>query len=440
MDSHACMPGFLEAVSAIFIAMTEMRGEKVVVARLVDVIGIGVLTRLVPRELTDDVLLRTNKKELRSRGLPARLVIYFVLAMALFSRDSYEEVMRKLVQGLRSIAIFKKDWKVPTSSAFSKARVRLGVEPMREIFDMVAVPCGMRSLQGAWKRSYRLMAIDGVELDAPDTPENAERFGYSGVKKGEKSAFVKVAGMAFAECGSHAIVDVEISREGDSEHTMADRLVSFTSKLEPDMLVMTDRGLYSYNLLSKIVDGRANALMRVSATLELPVLEWFPDGTFLSYIADPAEKRKAQAKLKSGQMKISDLSGIYVRVVDYEVPNRGEAQKQELFTLVTNIADPSKFSSVDMAEAYHERWEVELTFDEIETHQRGGAVVLRSKLPDLVIQELYGYLITHYGIRQLMAEAADQAKLDPDRLSFTRSLNVIRRQVTSQAGFSPSDT
>lgn len=417
-----------------------MVGEKVVVARLVDVIGLGVLTRLVPRELTDDVLLRTNKKELRSRGLPARIVVYFVLAMALFSRDSYEEVMRKLVQGLRSIAIFKKEWKVPTSGAFTKARVRLGVEPMREIFDMVAVPCGMRSLQGTWKRGYRLMAIDGVEVDAPDTPENAERFGYSGVKKNAKSAFVKVACMALAECGSHAIVDVEIGSDGDDEHSMAGRMVSFTTKLEAEMLVMTDRGLYSYDLLSKIIETGASALMRVSANLTLPVLKWFPDGTYLSYIAEPEAKRKAQRKLKSGEIEITEVEGVYVRVVDYEVPNRVDEKKREVFTLVTNVTDPEELSSVDLAEAYNERWEVELTFDEIETHQRGGAVVLRSKLPDLVVQELYGYLITHYGIRELMAQAADQAELDPDRLSFTRSLNIIRRQVTSQAGFSPSET
>jgi hypothetical protein len=404
------------------------------------VIGIGVLTRLVTRELVDDVLVRTRTREERKRGLPARVVVYFVLAMALFSRDSYEEVMRKLVQGLRSILIVKKEWKVPTSSAFSKARARLGIEPMREIFDMVAVPCAMRSTPGAWQRGHRLMAIDGVELDAPDTPANAERFGYSGVKKKDKSAFVKVPAMAFAECGTHAIVDVQIGTHADSEHSLADRLVTFTDKLEAGMLVLTDRGLYSYNLLSKIAATGADACMRVPATLELPVLKWLPDGSYLSYIPEPDAKNTARSKLKAGKVRITDLPGMHVRVVEYEVPNRGDASRKELFTLVTTIADPQEMTSVDLAEAYHERWQIEATFDEIETHQRGGAVVLRSKLPDLVIQELYGYLITHYGVRQLMTEAADQAELDPDRMSFTRSLNIIRRQVTGQAAFSPSNT
>lgn len=408
--------------------------------RLTDVIGIGVLTRLVTRELVDDVLRRTGTTEDRKRGLPARTVVYFVLAMALFSRDSYEEVMRKLVQGLRSILIVKKEWVVPTSSAFSKARARLGIEPMREIFDIVAVPCALRSTAGAWKRGRRLMAIDGVEIDAPDTPENADRFGYSGVKKNEKSAFVKVPVMALAECGTHAVVEVEIGTEADDEHSLAQRLVAVTDKLEPGMLVMTDRGLYSYNLLSRIVEKGADACLRVTASLDLPVLGWLPDGSYLSYIAEPDAKATARSKLKSGAVSIADLPGMPVRVVEYEVPSRGDESRGELFALVTNLTDPTEITSVDLAEAYHERWEIELTFDEIETHQRGGAVILRSKIPDLVIQELYGYLVTHYGIRQMMTEAADQAELDPDRLSFTRSLNIIRRQVTSQAAFSPSNT
>lgn len=411
-------------------------GEKWVVSQLTDVIGIGVLTRLVTRELVADVLSGTGKREQRDRSLPARVVVYFVLAMALFSRDSYEEVMRKLIQGLRSNLIVKKDWTMPKSSAFSQARVRLGIEPMRQILDRVAVPCAMRSTAGAWKRGYRLMAIDGVEIDAPDTPDNAARFGYSGVKKTDTSAFVKVPAVALAECGTHAVVDVEIGADADSEHTLAGRMVTHTSKLEAGMLVLVDRGLYSYDLLAKIARTGAEACFRVSATPDLPVITWFSDGSFLSYVAEPDAKAKARAKLKAGKIVLTELPGMYVRVVDYEVPNRGE--KNELFTLVTTITDPAGITAVELAEAYHERWEIELTFDEIETHQRGGAVILRSRLPDLVVQEIYGYLITHYGIRQLMVEAADQAELDPDRMSFTRSLNVVRRQVTSQAAFSPS--
>jgi hypothetical protein len=403
---------------------------------LTDRIGVGVLTRLISRELVAEVISETGKREQRKRLLPARVVVYFVLALALFYRDSYEEVMRKLVQGLTSIGIWRSDWHVPTTSALSQARQRLGVEPMAELFDRVAVPCALRSTAGAWKQGRRLMSIDGVELDAADTPENADHFGYSGVKKQDKGAFPKVPVMALGECGTHAIVAAEPGGRGDDEHQLAMRLVTLSGALQSDMLVMADRGLYSYDLLASVLEVGADVCFRVPAWLDLPVLEWMPDGSYLSFIPQSQAKRSARARLKSGKIKITDLPGIDVRVVDYEVPNR--SGKNELFTLVTNVLDYEEMTSVDLAEAYHERWEIELTFDELETHQRGPAVILRSKSPQMVLQELYGLLITHYGIRQLMTEAADQAEIDPDRLSFTRSLNVIRRQVTSQAGFSPS--
>jgi hypothetical protein len=418
--------------------MSEIGGGSAVVSgmRLTDRIGIGVLTRLVPRELVAEVLAETGKREQRVRLLPARVVVYFVLALALFYGDSYEEVMRKLVQGLRFIGIWKDDWKVPSTSALTQARQRLGVEPMQELFERIAVPCALKSTAGAWKRGRRLMSIDGLELDAADTPENASHFGYSGVKKKDKSAFTKVPVMALAECGTHAVVAAEPGTHDDDEHALAKRLVAQPGVLKPEMLLMADRGLYSYDLLAAVLETGADVCFRVQATIDLPVLTWLPDRSYLSYIAEPTAKRRAWAKLKKGTIAITDLPGIHVRVLDYEVPGRGE--KNELFTLVTNILDPQEMFAVDLAEAYHERWEIEITFDEIEIHQRGPAVILRSKSPTMILQELYGLLITHYGIRQLMAEAADQADLDPDRLSFTRSVNVIRRQVTSQAGFSPS--
>jgi hypothetical protein len=403
---------------------------------LTDMIGLGVLTRLAPRELVAEVIAETGKREIRKRVLPARVVVYFVLALALFYRDSYEEVMRKLVQGLTSIGIWRTDWKVPTTSALSQARQRLGVEPLQELFHRVAVPCAMRSTPGAWKCGRRLMSIDGFEVDAADTPDNAKYFGYSGVKKNEKSAYPKVPIVALAECGTHALVAAEPGTQDDDEHELARRLVEFSGALGPGMLVMVDRGLYSYDLLTKVLATGADICFRVSATLDLPMLKWLPDGSYISYIPEPAAKRQERARLTSGKIAITDLPGVRVRVVDYEIPNR--AGKNELFTVITNILDHDEMTSVDLAEAYRERWEIELTFDEVETHQRGPAVILRSKSPEMVKQELYGLLITHYGVRQLMTEAADQADLDPDRLSFTRSLNVIRRQVTSQAAFSPS--
>jgi hypothetical protein len=202
------------------------------------------------------------------------------------------------------------------------------------------------------------------------------------------------------------------------------------------MLVMADRGLYSYEILTAVAAAGADFCIRVKAGPDLPVLEWLPDGSYRSYVADPKIRNLAsvKARLASGAIAPDGMPGLHVRVVDYQVPGRGSG---EVYTVVTSIAGYQDTPAPDLAAAYHQRWEIELTFNELKTRQRGPAVILRSRSPDLVIQELYGLLLTHYAIRRLMTEAADQAELDPDRLSFTRTLNIVRRQVTAQAGFSP---
>lgn len=407
--------------------------EDPVPTSLTDRIGLGVLTRLIPRELVDEVVISVGKKEQRQNKLPARVVVYFVMAMALFYGESYEEVMRKLVDGLRYMGTWRRDWKMPTPAALCQARQRLGAQVMRELYERVAVPCAMRSTQGAWMGGRRLMALDGFGMEAPDSPENAAYFGYK--KKSERCAFPHVNMIGLAESGTHAVVAAEIGRDGEGERTLADRILT-SGAVEPDMLITADAGLYSYQRLEMVIDAGADALFRVGASLDLPVIKWLPDGSYLSYVADRKKKSRASAKLRSGELKITDLPGVYVRVVEYQVPDRGDSN--ELITLVTTILDPVDATAVDLAAAYHERWEIETLIDEIKTHQRGSAVVLRSRKPDLVEQEIWGLLLTHYGIRHLMCEAADQAELDPDRLSFIRSIRVIRRQVSNQAAFSPS--
>jgi Insertion element 4 transposase N-terminal/Transposase DDE domain len=402
---------------------------------LTDAIGIGTLTRLVPRELVDEAVASEGRKEIRKNKLPARVMVYFVMAMGLFYGDSYEEVMRKLADGLDYMGTWRRDWETPSPGGLCHARQRLGAKVMREIYERVAVPCAMRSTKGAWLAGRRLMAVDGFGMEAPDSQENAEYFGYAG-KKG-RSAFPFVRMAALTECGTHAIVAAEIGRDGEGEETLTRRILS-SGAVGAGMLVMADSGLYSYANLKMVLDAGADALFRVGANVELPILEWFPDGSYLSFIADSKEKAKSSYRLRHGLAKITDLPGFYVRVVDYEITNRGDGE--EIITLVTNITDPGEIPAVELAAAYHQRWEVELVFDELKTHQRGPGTILRSRKPELVEQEIWGLLLTHYGIRHLMREAADQAELDPDRMSFTRALRVVRRQVTGQAAFSPSET
>jgi Insertion element 4 transposase N-terminal/Transposase DDE domain len=415
--------------------MLEAEGGNSGRSSLTDAIGIGTLTRLVPRELVDEVVLSHRRKEQRKNKLPARVVVYSVMALALFYGDGYEEVMRKLASGLEYIGTWRREWEVPTPGGLCQARQRLGPEVMRELYERVSVPCAMRSTAGAWLAGRRLMAVDGFGMEAPDSEENAAYFGNAG-KKG-RSAFPFVRMAALAECGTHAIVAAEIAKGGEGEETLARRILS-GGAVESGMIVMADAGLYSYTNFRMVIDAGADALFRVGANVGLPVLEWLPDGSYLSFIADSAEKAKNSYRLRHGLAKITDLPGIYVRAVDYEITDRGDGE--EIITLVTNITDPEEIPAAELAAAYHERWEAELVFDELKTHQRGRGMILRSRKPELVEQEIWGLLLTHYGIRHLMREAADQADLDPDRMSFIRALRVVRRQVSGQAAFSPSET
>lgn len=401
---------------------------------MVEQIGIGVLTRLVSRELVDETVAAAGRREKRVRLLPARVVVYFVMAMALFHGDAYEEVIRKLVQGLRGLRIWRNEWTVPTSGALTQARQRLGAQVMRDLFFRVAVPCARRSTQGAWLGRWRLMAIDGFEVEMPDTPPNAERYGYSGKKNNDKGVFPKILVTALAECGTHAIVAAELGAWRDTEIALATRMLC-SGVVSEDMLVIGDRGMYSNRHLHLIKDAGAQALFRVKVNVLLPVLQWFDDGSYLSYSTDPKVRTPAVSqRLAAGTMKVTELPGVYIRVIEYEVPNRGD---DELFTLVTTICDPLDAPAVELAAAYHERWEIETAIGELKTHQKGAGVLLRSKSPEMVEQELWGMLLTHYGIRELMAEAADQADIDPDRLSFIRSLRIVRRHVGGPADFSP---
>lgn len=410
-------------------------GSTVTPSSLTEAIGIGTLTRLVPRELADEVIASEGRTEIRKNKLPARVVAYFVMAMGLFYSDSYEEVMRKLADGLDYLGTWRRDWEAPSSGGLCHARQRLGAKVMRELYERVAVPCAMRSTKGAWMAGRRLMAVDGFGVQAPDTEENAAYFGYAG-KKG-RSAFPFVRMAALTECGTHAIVAAEIGKDGEGEETLTRRVLSSGAVTE-EMIVMADSGLYSYVNFKMVLDAGADALFRVGAAVELPLLEWLPDGSYLTFIADSKEKAKNSYRLRHGLSKITDLPGFYARAVDYEVADRGDGE--EIITLVTNITDPEDVPAVELAAAYHQRWEAELVFDELKTHQRGPGIVLRSRKPELVEQEIWGLLLTHYGIRHLMREAADQAELDPDRMSFIRALRVIRRQVTGQVAFSPSET
>jgi hypothetical protein len=384
--------------------------------RLSDRIAIGLLTRTFTPEAVDAAIASADRGEVRNRLLPARVVVYYVLAMCLFSGQGYEEVMRLLVGGLEWMSRWRRGWAVPSTAAIAKARARLGAEPLRALFQATVRPLATDTTRGAWYRGLRLVAMDGATLDVPDTADNDEYFGRPGSGRGEgKGAFPQIRLVGVAECGTHAMFAAAVGPYTSSERTLATQV---WPAVGPGMLLMADRGYTSYELWQTAAATGADLLWRATNVFSLPVLQELPDGSYLSHLI-----RK-------------DRQPITVRVIEYTIDD-GRAPEGEHYRLVTTLLNPDHAPAAELAELYAQRWEFETTLDELKTHQRGAKVVLRSKYPDGVEQELWGFLLVHWAIRELIHIAALDADIDPDRVSFVRTLRLARRTVTEQAAFSP---
>lgn len=407
------------------------RGDSENGARLTDHLSIGVLTKTVPRFIVDEVLVETGRKEKRSRLLPAHVVVYFVMALALF-RDGYDEVMRHLVHGLRFARTWSQQWKVPTTGAMAQARARLGEAPMAELFSRIAQPLASPGTPGAWLRRWRLMAIDGVMLDIPDTPANLAQYERVCASGGTRRPYPQVKIVGLGECGTHALTGAAIGSIRQGERELAEALIG---GLRPNMLVTADRGFFSYQLWLTYMLTGADLLWRVTKTARLPVLQVLPDGSYLSEVT-----RIKQGKARIPIDKIDDphlATHIPVRVIEYQVHTGAERGEAETFRLITTITDHHEASAQELAGAYAQRWELETSFRELECQLLTSGATLRSKSPEMVRQEIWGLFLTHYAIRAFMTEAADTTEMDPDRLSTIRAINIIRRTVTDEAGFSP---
>ena len=387
--------------------------------RLSDHISIGLLTRSYPPELVDRVLAEQGRTERRKRLLPARVMVYYAMALALFSEGSYEEVMRNLVEGLDWQSGWQRPWRVPSQVAITKARSRLGSEPVRALYERVARPLARSQSKGAFLGDLRLMAVDGTTFDLADTPANEAAFGRPGSGRGEgRAAYPQLRAVGLAECGTHAILDVALGPIKRGEGSLAAQL---WGSLEPGMLLLADRGFWDFKAFKAAKASGAELLWRVSKNLNLAVEEALEDGSYRSRIYASADRKHVEP--------------IEVRVVEYELDD--PALGSERYRLATTLLDPGAASATELAAAYPQRWEFETVLDELKTHQRGPRLVLRSRTPEGVRQEVYGYLLTHYAIRALMHEVAIDVGRDPDRLSFTRSLRVVRRSARAGPGFSP---
>lgn len=397
--------------------------------RLSDHISLGVLTRVFAPEVVDRVLAQSGRVEQRRRLLPARVVVYYVMGLALFSQSSYEEVMRMLVTGHAWSSGWAQEWTVPSKAALFKARARLGFEPLRDLFAQVAGPMAAPDGPGFY-RGWRVLSMDGTTLDVADTPANEAEFGRPASGRGEGvGAFPQVRVLALAECGTHAIIDAAVGASRQGEQTLA---VSVLGSLTPQTLLLADRGFFSYTLWSAAAATGSDLLWRMKSNAVLPVAHRHADGSFASHIYPSTKDRR------------HGTGGLAVRVIEYTMtPSDGDDQETGAepltYRLATTLTDPDQAPAAELAELYSQRWEIESAFDELKTHQRSPRIVLRSKLPDGVRQEVYGYLCVHYAIRWLMHSVASESDTDPDRLSFTRTLRAARRTIVSHPGFSPSD-
>ena len=400
-------------------------------SRLTNHLSIGVLTRTVPRFIVDEVLAETDRREKRSRLLPAHVVVYFVMALALF-RDGYDDVMRSLVHGLRFARTWSREWWIPTTGAMSQARARLGEEPLRELFARTARPLAAHGTPGAWLGAWRLMAVDGVTLDIPETDANTAVNEKS--VGGTRRPYPQVKVVGLGECGTHALIDADIGSIRNGERELAAPLAR---SLDADMLVMADRGFFSYELWRTYLLTGAQLLWRLTRTTNLPVLEILPDGSYLSEIKRPrlgAGKTRIPIELVDDPLLATHIK---VRVIEYRIETPGASAHLEVFRLITTLLDPDEADARTLAATYAQRWEFESSLREIECQLLEPGSTLRSKTPAMVRQELWGLSLTHYAIRAFMKDAADTVDIDPDRISTIRAINIIRRSVTDPAGFSP---
>jgi Insertion element 4 transposase N-terminal/Transposase DDE domain len=403
-----------------------------------DQVSVGVLVSAVPRDVVDAAVAACGAGEKRSGGkLPAHVVAYLTMAMSLFPDDDYEEVAAKVTGSLSAWGCWDAGWSVPTASGITQARKRLGRDVMPEVFEGVAQAVATGDTRGAWLRGWRLLAIDGFDADLPDTTANAAEFGYAG-SGDNRSAFCKARVVALAECGTHAFLAAEVSPYSTGEKTLASRLYQ---RLRTDELLTADRNFYSWDAWDLAAGTGAALLWRAPTQLQLPVVSVLADGTYLSVLVNPAirgARRTALITAAQAGHHIDPADAHLVRVIEYDVPDRDGGGTGELIVLLTTITSPADASAAELASAYHQRWEEETANDQLKTHLRGPGRVLRSRLPDLVYQEIWAYLTVQYAISVLITRAAEAADLDPDRISYARALRVIRRTATGTAAFPPS--
>jgi hypothetical protein len=373
---------------------------------------LAAVEQAVPLAEVQAVLAEIGVCEQRARKLNMLVTVLVTIAMNIYSRASIGEVMRKIAQGLRYIWP-DPDYALPNDSAISQRRYQLGARPLVALFHRVCQPLATPDTSGAFLFGLRLMAVDGSTENIADTAENVAAFGRFHAGRGD-SAFPQVKAVYLAECGTHAIVDAGFWPCHTSERVGGLRMLR---SVGPGMLVMWDSGFHDFDMVQLAVDRGAQVLARLPAHVKPQLVRRLSDGSSWATIRPSEYARRTRGEC------------LLVRIIEYTITDPNLPHAGEVHRLLTTLLDSQRYPAVDLACAYHERWEIELVIDETATHQRLADRPLRSLKPVGVIQELYALLIAHYAIRYLMHQAAVQADLDPDRLSFTQALAVIQAAI-----------
>lgn len=416
---------------------------------LPDRVSIGALTRSFPVELVDRVIEETGAREERRRLLPARLVMYFVLALWLFRGPNcgYGRVMDKLVDGLyhrrRAEVLLEtgsivrrvdagvdggraRSWQMPNISSLSRARAKLGADPVRRLFELVAGQRAVPQTPGAFVCGLRVVSMDGSTTDVPDTPANRAVFDGPGNDKRD-GAFPQVRWLVAAEAATGALISATIGAYSSGEQTMAKDLIG---ALGPDMLVLADRNFLSHALVRETLVSGAHILWRASASFALRPIQVLADGTYLARLR-PARK--------------SDGEPIIVRVIEYTVhtttapgrdraPDDAQSEYSEVFALVTDLLDVEAYPALDLACAYPMRWQAETVIKHHKVDMGPGMPVLRSKDPEGVAQEMWALFCVYQGLIDLVDAGVDATGLPPSAISFPTALAAATHTV---GAFSP---
>jgi hypothetical protein len=373
---------------------------------------VDALNQVVPLGEVKRVLQEEGVAAQRERKLNLVVTVFIVIGMGLYDTLSIGTVLKKLAKGLRYIWP-DPDYTLAKDSAISYRRNQLGARPLAQLFRRICRPLARAETPGAFLCGLRLMAIDGTQEEVADTPANAAHFGRHRAGRGE-SAYPQMRCVYLVECGTHAIVDAGFWPLTTGERTGGFRMLR---SLSAGMVVMWDRGFHEYDMLVDARQQGAHVLARLPAHVKPKPVCTLPDGSYLAYLYPAAYKRRQQGE------------HLLVRIITYTIKDPALTDSGEIYRLITTLLSHQCYPALELACAYHERWEIELTIDEIDTHQRLSQRPLRSKKPVMVLQEAYGLLIAHFVIRFLMHQAACLVGIDPDRLSFTHALEVVRQAI-----------